>query len=744
MASIRFRLSVDGNNWQDAHPIYKELKIKYKQESKEAFFREELDGKVKFVQDDFDRILAAPFDTVYMVQIYISTIDSEGFGEDKDLLTKFTRTKCEIDIDNKILETKLEIIDQYEKILEAMDKEYDLLALGAIADSISLYKRPVLQCYIPGEKIVSSYINGVYWESECDPISDTGILYRDYAFAGIDTPSIDYAWKGNSSRATINNTAQDFYKSGNEHISYDEQLKYVWPEGASHPDLYYKIGPPTQWCKATYIDYYETYNFNCELWATSKRYVRLQRNYKRHLTFRLLCDNKDDAKIQGEDSGTAFTGILVKNNEAFGNTMNYRYAIRINPNSYGVVPIINIYCSSEKGRFGQRQPGQFYRYPAIASSVGYTTAWPASKSTWGDAGIWFNYSVITDIVDQKYRNKVTIRDAYSLGNCIRALLKEVAPKLKFEDNTNYSKFFFTYSFFNDLKLYLTQKSNALKGNYDMPAQKMPITLKKLFDMLKNCFKVYWYIENNKLRLEHISYFSNGEDYYSSVPIDLTNLYDTRTQKPWSFGKNNYEFESEDMPERIQFAWSDDSSEPFEGKPLEVLSNYVKKGQVDEVSVNGFTSDIDMMISTPGNFSQDGIAILVANTLGFVPYASVKMVYEDFYPSGNEHEVTEIYSVQNGFLSFANLIPSYYGGDLPGSKVNINGIDYDIVNDYLSGTKIKAAVKRAKKQKLKCPINLLFNPYKLYKTEMGIGQLKEATYDLSSEVAELTILHDTES
>ena len=735
MAQMKFKLSFDDVTYVDAYPYYKELKIKYKQESREAFFREEIDGKVKFLQADFDKILAQPFDTIYYLNIFITAED----GATKQIKTKFTRTKCKIDIDNRILETKLEVADQYGHILEAMDKEYDLLRIGAIAEKISLYKRPVIQCYIPGEKFISSYIDGVYWETECEPVSDINELHNDYAFDTIETPTIDYMWTTDTKDGTIENNAQriDTVKDG---YLYSDDMRFRL--NILSRALQYKIYPMFNWSNATEVETIDGVYCYEYTHLTRKRYARIVIAYKRKLAFRLLCDNKADAKIRGEDASGPFTGIFIKNDGSFGNTMNYKYAIKINPESYGIVPILNVYCSDKEGRYGQRQPGQFYRYPVLPTQVGFSSVWPACKNTWGDVSIWFSYSALNEAVDAKYRLPITIRHAYSLGSCIRALLKKAAPNIKFEDAPDFSKFFFDGTYFDYHKLFLMPKSNAIKGNYDQPAQKMPITLKKLFDMLKNCFKCYWYIDNDKLRLEHIYYFSHGESYTDTTPIDITTTINVRTDKPWSFGTNNFEFESEDMPERIQFGWADDSSEPFDGTPLEVLSNYVKKGQVDEVSVNGFSTDVDMMMSTPSDFSQDGIAMMVTDSINTVPYFETTIRIVDYFQNGNENIIDEVYRVQNGFLGFANLVPCYYCSDLPGSRVKINGIEY--TGGPITSSKTPFMIKRAKKQKLKCPIDLALNPYDLYTTELGTGQIKEITYDLSSEVAELTILHNTEN
>lgn len=737
-------------------PIYKDLKVKFKKESGEAFFRPELEGTVKFISSDFDCFMARPFDQINTLSVICTDKDKKQ----TEFYVKFTRAKCDIDLDNKIMETRLEVLDDYNDIIAALDKEYDLLTLGPASEAVTLYKRPVLQCYIPGEKIITSYINGVSWESECEPVTDTNKLKSNYGFSSFKSIPGNYVWQTSSIEDTvINNSSQLFYDEGSQFtgtlISEDRLLKFTIPDYApaySDKEFYTRETTNSPWVRAEYVDtLYDIANFTKRYKKPGANIYYIVRYYNpRNFVFRILCDNKADAKIKGEDSGSTFNGVLVKNNDSFGNSMNYRYAIAIDPDSFRLAPFFWARCSEKEGRFGQRQPQQFYRYPLLPSVAGLDSILPVSKSTWGDFSIWLNYDrdTVAALIDDKHRLEVKIRDAFTLGSCIKALLRGAGIEgIAFEETEEYSQFFYGPGYFNNLKLFMTQKTNATKAGYDNPAQKMPLTLKKLFEMLKKCFKVYWYIKDGKLKLEHITYFTNGESYYGTPePVDFVKGKEPKTRKPWAFGKNKYSFNFEELPERIQFGWGDDCSEPFEGRPIEVLSNYVKEGQIEEVNVDGFAADIDMMICTPGNFSNDGIAMLATNQNNTVLYKSVTLKYTD-YDDGLSSEdgkwtVEETYNIQNGFLSFAVLVPSYYGGDLPGSRVKINDTEY--YYEDIDGSRIQPNVKRVKLQKLKCPVALQsFNPYALFKTELGTGQLNEMTYDTSSEVAEIQILHDTE-
>ena len=160
---------------------------------------------------------------------------------------------------------------------------------------------------------------------------------------------------------------------------------------------------------------------------------------------------------------------------------------------------------------------------------------------------------------------------------------------------------------------LTQKTNITRSDYSQAAQNSSITLRQLLDMFKNVFRAYWFIEDGKLRIEGIDYFRNGGSYNSTPEIgtDLTQMRNTRNGKPWSLGTSKYKFEKVDMPERYEFGWMDEVTEPFKGLPLEVLSPYVSKGKKEEINVSNFTSDIDYMLLNPGEISNDGFALFYA-------------------------------------------------------------------------------------------------------------------------------------
>ena len=59
----------------------------------------------------------------------------------------------------------------------------------------------------------------------------------------------------------------------------------------------------------------------------------------------------------------------------------------------------------------------------------------------------------------------------------------------------------------------------------------------------------------------------------------------------------------------------ETTNTFAGFPIDVKSNYVQEGKKEEVRVSNFSSDVDYMLLSPGDFSQDGFALLGDTQIG---------------------------------------------------------------------------------------------------------------------------------
>ena len=134
-------------------------------------------------------------------------------------------------------------------------------------------------------------------------------------------------------------------------------------------------------------------------------------------------------------------------------------------------------------------------------------------------------------------------------------------------------------------------------------------------MLRDVFRCYWYIDGSALRIEHVKFFDNGLSYSAAgVGADLTTLSVLRTGKTWGWCTSKYKFDKQSLPARYQFAWMDEVTRQFNGQPIDIVSQFVQKDQVEQIQVVQFTSDVDFMRSNPGGCSKDGFALLCGSPL----------------------------------------------------------------------------------------------------------------------------------
>lgn len=715
-------------SWIEAHPIYKDDCAKeYELETNQRFYRAKLSGKLSFIRDDYKFIMAQTFDTEYIV--LLSKSNNMGLAWSEYWRGKFMRTDCEIDDDNQKVVVQPDVWDNYNDVIAGLEKEYNLIELAPAITSVKLTKRPLIQIYMPGDSIVSCFLGGIYWEQDANATTDRNALIRTYHFAlcnllkeinvtGSTNPNVNALYAGTMTASAENVFSGNLYSDTNNGYYVYMQQVYKAPSfgfalmeirrSSDNVAVYrYQItlSGTTPWDNADFdaaaVDGSgATGSAHCEM-ATYNIYARY-----------LL----DVETIQGLNTYEIPTSDIVDYNR------NYRRVI-----GYAIdVARISNRSSTTPTQWGRLDNGTYF-YPPY--SILGQEFYPIARSTWRYASIWFAFLSFDFILEEAGRKEYTLRDAYPLASCISVLLKQFAPGITHEATTEYSQFLYGATNpigSNQTTLLLTQKSNILSGDYDRPAQKAPITLQQVTNMLRDCFRCFWYIEDNKFKVEHIQWFRNGGSYgYNQIlAADLTQLTNLPNMKKWGFVTSKYTFDKVDMAERYQFKWMDDCTKGFEGYPIEVISKYVTAGKVEEVNVSNFTTDLDYMILNPGAISSDGFGLLGAQIKSGESVYSVPII--------NINIGSTDYIMQNGLLSFLYIAPTYYVYDLPARNVRINGN-----TTYANG------IERKKKQTLNFPLIDDPNPLQLIKTYIGNGQIDKLSINLHSRSIKATLKYDTE-
>lgn len=644
----RFFLKVEGDVITSASPIYKaDASIDYQQESNQRFFRKNLNGKMTFIREDYDLIMSANYEDKINFFMEISLDNGLTWSSYWDGV--FSRVDCTINYDDKVITVQPTTADAYKLVLKGIEKEYNLIELKPEIQRIILAKRPLIQVYVPGDSVVSCFLSGCYWEEDADEVTSALALTNTYHFSlntivkeievtsngGLDAAAGTYTgrvtydadtghWQGNLYRHGggyfIDIDTYDFNFSDFHWTTVSAWLTresdgvrlYGYLTSGDFDNLTFSMTPTAGSGMSGTMD--------CDMWTYN-------------IFARLLCDVDE---IFGNPTNTIPDDDIVTNNRNYRKCAGY------------AVPIAQISnrTSDEPTEWGRRDDGKYFQTPANIINIKY---YPIAMSTWRWASLWFGHNYVDAETDKVARKQYVLQDAYPIHSCIAVLLHEVAPNLKHEPTTDYSEFL--YADENPIsgdkwRLFATQKTNILKGEYSEPARKAMTTLQEFLRMLQNVFGLYWFVDGDKLRIEHISWFKNGGSYSSGtrqVGYDLTTIVNIKNGKMWCYGQNEVTFDKTELPERYQYGWMDDVSNGFVGVPIDILSPNVEDGKIEDISVSGFTSDVDYMLLNPSECTNDGFALLAAIGANALTRDDSENYYPGFWGSHGEDGVNDDYS-----------------------------------------------------------------------------------------------------
>lgn len=727
----RFFLQIgeDGTK-QTVCPNYKDdLTLDYELETNQRFYRAKLSGKIDFVRADYDIINDAPFDSEFF--LYIEKSDDWGQTYNQYYKAKFMKTDCTFNDDDKLVTVKPETTDQYDDVLAGLEKEYNLIELAPQIEFLTIRKRPLIQIYVPGDSIVSCFLGGTNWEQDANATTDQNALIQTYHFAlcnilkEIQITShgslavISGLYTGRmATGASANNFEGKLYPELNvNYYIYILQKKIGGlPFGAVAVEIRKQSDDTAmfRYTKST-TSPFDTLEFDLTAVEGSGATGTMHADMKSYNIYaRYLCDVE---KIDDLNTYPLPADDIVDNNRNYRRAIGYAIDVAFISNNFSDTPT----------EWGLADNGKYFAPPY---SIYRQTFYPIARSTWRYASLWFGFYLFDWRLEEKARKTYTLRDAFTLSSCVNMLLKEFAPGITHEATPEYSQFLYNTNnpiSRQSFKLLISQKSNIINGEYQTPAQKAPVTLQQIMTMLRDIYKCYWYIEDGKFKIEQINWFRNGGSYgYNPIiDYDLTQLENVRNGKKLAFATSEYSFDKVDMPERYQFEWMDDVTTPFEGMPIEITSKYVTAGKIEEINISNFTSDIDLMLLNPGAISSDGFALFAAVT----PSGGGQLEL----PFTRQTVDNVEYYLQNGYLAFINIQPTYWVYDMPARRFKINNTP-----NYAIG------IERKKKQTLNFPAGTTDpNPMQLVKTYIGNGQVDKLSVNLCSRNIKATLKYDTE-
>lgn len=762
-------------------PHYNKLESKYKKETGQVFFRNSLEGSVKIFGTDFDFINSQSLETKYLLLIADTSYKLVS-------LNSFAKTDCKLDTVRHSIELKLSSIDRYSKIMNKYDNTYDLIKLSPAITPLTLTKRLLYQFYIQGANSVSCYANGTYWEQDVnEAIDDANALKNKYYFAKNFTKQEIVIEKEQSeyfAGTYIRDENYNGYKwihttKSNlvfwlDPLSDSEKANYAtqaWPYGnilnaatGFHPtnttgesrnSLYWikfndtrtfgSLNIPNLKSKSVYCTSYKDKEFNGVFNSGSGADYGLKKELDNTNAFNLR-DCLIDYTIWGriladvdtaieQSTGQTKTLYDLPKDDFVSERVNYRKCIGL----IGLQVKQTGYTVTHPTKYGRNDAGEYFTNNFV-SALTRTEHMPVpiSRSSWANTSLWAIIPDTWSTFEYQFRSKYTLKDAFSLADVIKALLHKIDPLVKFEATPEYSDFFYgdnpaSITPLDNLRAgyvpFIAPKSNVLKGNYDQAAQKAEITFEQVMNMLRDCFRCYWYIDdNNRLRIEHISYFMKGLSYTSpNIQLDLTKKYDKFNNKAVLYAQEATSYNKDDLNSRYEFSWMDDSTDTFDDMEIDVNSVYVQSDKTEEINSEVFSTDIDLMLYAPDKFSNDGFALMMASkNTGKVPIVAVSGLRDD------EYIYTYAVTPQNYLCSWLYLA-RYYMLDMPAYHI-----------EYTRAPSADAyrvrGVKQFKQQDIEFQTSENIDLNKAIKTLVGTGIIDSLSMNIDTKLISATLVY----
>ena len=627
---ITFTMGLRGGTFRECHPRYSELSVEYSREDGEMAFGQKLSGTLKFIDTDYDWIMSQDRGVEILVRLNRSGI--EFFG-------KFVITDCEIDEDNRKIEVELEADDAYSWLKAHLDDTFNLVGLAPRNEVIEYRRRGCWQYYRQGDKKLTAIMGGDYFEMDATQTASYADLTEKYYFNLMQAESAimfvaptDAEWRAQhadivAADGKLFEGISPGYLYCKTLDGYRVKLTLGWG-GSGNRDgirlaVIEKRGSSGAWASLYVGGRLPAYDV-----ANAIAYSYAGTGGAHYESF----------FYYGSKEGAYFTGMycrIVHNNAAFSpkydlptedivaRTLNYNYVSVPSASMVGLVGTNEYSASPTEWGLAPDNVNYYKKYVFPPSSGITAPLYPVGKTTWGEYSWWAYFNFSQSIFDYVYWDTVQLKDAYPLDAVlnvlVQAIFKDSGYTANFRAHESFSEFFYgtnTGPVEAPPDIYITPKTNVLTANYSQRAQKGDITIGQVFDMLRDVFRCYWFLEkvdedDYELRIENIYWFYNGGSYSGGNPYDIRNAKDPRTGKKWEYGRAKFKFDISELYKRYEFGWQDESTDWFDGDAVTCLAKYVNESATNKVKIEAFTSDLDYMLLSPEDFGKDGFALLGA-------------------------------------------------------------------------------------------------------------------------------------
>lgn len=730
-------------------PRYDGLKMNWKRESNRVYHTLDFDGNIEFWGVDFETMKNCPLRTVFELVVFVKGRGEVGRCE-------FRKTDCEWNIDDERCTLDISANNIYKKLADGKDNEYNVVKLGLVKKEMNLYVYPQNQVYFANDDVITlightgnpaqpdvarTLTEKILGRMLFNDISrHYGVVRHEqsgevYTFdVNINTDCTEEINIGRNvfygcllgERQENDSTYRLYY--GRISMNSNSYVGFVWTVNGlaslseSCGFVQYAGTNRYEYRLTSFGEYYFT--STCRIWVPYVRTVSPLPNAIYNES-ELIHPNDITEGINNNYKTIIYNGITV-------------------PYALSHISLSTRTSDHDKG-YGQIANTQLY-YDTPDDDQHWV---PVRKDSWmAGVSMWVGDLYVTQNIKSGYSDFKNIKDFYNFGDVIKAVVKQIDPAIKFENDTDHSAFLFgninPVSSQPQNTLYVSQKSNILKLDYDYPAWLAPITWGKIENLLKNAFGCYWdLVERNgetHLRIEHFTFYERGGSYsdINRGTLDLTVLRDTANRQPAAGKTNKWKWDTSgaglySSANRYEFGWMDTQSEIFDGAPIEVPEEHrlFTGEKKEERKIEWFSSDIDFLTSVPSECSSDGFAI----------------VMEDLTQTGAVITENVHYAGQNYELSLEYLQPKYLIQGIYAAKVKIGGKEYSNVVVAKMRTD-EVSFQLPAEQWETNPVthethDTWVSPTELLKTDAGTGIIDSLTYNMHNGVWTATVRYNNE-
>lgn len=716
------------------HPIYSRLTLGWSKGGDKAYYTKKIGGALTFLGDEYDLIQSQGLLCKFWVVVY-----DEG---EEICRGTFRKTDCKTDRDHERVEVEITADDIYNE-LESNNSEYNITKWGMEKHRMGMNVRPVLQIYpLGGEKIYTSSL-GLEESDIIEPVSDIDEIHDTYHF-GVTNRYMCVVLSVGSEGYGRDFSADEigaYYGS----VTFDSNRNFYYGRllkdgaiggrridvGMHGTDVTIGLVNATDnsqldWVGTLLNGSYLTANrivmdvvdFNdYDTWIVNGGGVATQSTAERRADVRFyfpcgrLATDRDDAP-----------GVVAMPSEDIYDEWHTHCL------SFVAGLTFSQNLSQEDNGYRPYGEGSWYA-PPTGQADGYI---PYQADRWtGGVSIWMQKTYLTQNTIRIYSVVADVRDWYSLGDVIGGMLERMDNSLVWEQDAAHSQFLFSST--NPItgesqgRMYITQKSNLLNYRYEYPAWNALLTWNRLETVLRNMFNCYYDIyigQDGKkhFRVEHILFYENGLSYTPQQRnlVDLTAINDPANGKPFSFKTDKWSYDKDRPYTRMEFSWMDKQSEPFDAFAVQVPKRYMiyTRNTIDHRDVDWFSSDVDFLLSLPGQASNDGFIIAMEEP-GSVELNRVVC-------QGEVSIGRTVYWCQNNRCALGYLQKAFLLYGLYSPFVTLDGDDDTLVPTPEAGR------KKMRMQEVTFTLTRgeVARPEYLYKTDTGEGLVESLEVDLT--------------